>query len=119
MHKVGLPEDWQISECFGFDEDSLSFVPKPVVGVIAVFENLVKDGSHRETGDLATPVDFYMKQTEELDYACGVIACIHSILNNRQVVNLKEGSLLDQYFKASGSHSAEDRAHILEKMEEF
>ena len=48
MHTVGLPQDWMIAECFGLDDDCLSFVPKPAIAVIAVFENLVKDGSHKE-----------------------------------------------------------------------
>ena len=42
MHKVGMSKDWQVSEIFGLDEDCLSFVPKPVVSVIATFENLKK-----------------------------------------------------------------------------
>lgn len=81
MHTVGLPQDWFIAECFGLDDDCLSFVPKPVIAVIAVFENLVKDGSHKEMGSLI-PGSFFMKQTEKLDCACGIIACIHSALNN-------------------------------------
>ena len=42
MHGVGMSKDWQVSEIFGLDEDCLSFVPKPVVSVIATFENLKK-----------------------------------------------------------------------------
>jgi ubiquitin carboxyl-terminal hydrolase L3 len=119
MHAVGLPKDWIINECFGLDDDCLSFVPQPAIAVIAVFESLVKDGSQTEVGDPSLAVDFYMKQTEKLDYACGVIACIHSVLNNRKVVNLQDGSILHKYFKACEGKSAEERAAILENMEEF
>lgn len=119
MRKVGLPEDWIINECFGLDDDCLSFVPQPTLAVIAVFESLVKDGSHKEMGDLSLPVPFYMKQTENLDYACGVIACIHSILNNLNVIKLEEGSILDKYFKIAKDKSAHDRAITLEGMEDF
>lgn len=40
MHSVGLPQDWIVSEVFGLDDDSLSFVPKPVIAVIATFESI-------------------------------------------------------------------------------
>ena len=45
--------------------------------------------------------DYYMKQTEVLDNACGVIACIHAILNNLgegdTKITLTEGSVLANY----------------------
>jgi hypothetical protein len=43
--------------------EALSFVPKPVLAVIAVFENLVKDGSDKAKGDPFLPNAFFMKQT--------------------------------------------------------
>jgi hypothetical protein len=61
MRKVGLPAQWSINECFGLDDDCLSFVPQPALAVIAVFESLVKDGSKKELGDPALPISFYMK----------------------------------------------------------
>lgn len=42
LHKLGVPNDWVVGEVFGLDEDCLQFVPKPVVAVIATFENLKK-----------------------------------------------------------------------------
>ncbi len=60
---MGLPQDWIINECFGLDEECLSFVPQPVVAVIAVFEDLIKDGTSKTLGDPSLPVEFYMKQT--------------------------------------------------------
>ena len=120
LRNVGLPEDWCIGECFGLDEDCLSFVPKPTIAVIAVFESLNKDSAaERSTGDAAFPIPFYMKQTENLDYACGVIACLHSVLNNLKSIKLVEGSILDRYYKASQSQNPHDRALTLESMEDF
>ena len=120
LRKVGLPEDWMINECFGLDEDCLSFVPKPTVAVIAVFESLVKDGSaYKEMGDPTLPIPFYMKQTENLDYACGIIACLHSVLNNLNVIKLEEGSILDRYFKSTLTQTPAERAFTLENMDDF
>jgi ubiquitin carboxyl-terminal hydrolase L3 len=61
MHNVGLPQNWIIAECFGLDDDCLSFVPKPALAVIAVIESLEADKGSRDLGDLSLPVDFYMK----------------------------------------------------------
>ena len=119
MHAVGLPDDWVIAECFGLDDDCLSFVPQPTIAVIAVFENLVKDGSYKEMGDPSLPVDFYMKQTQKLDCACGIIACLHSALNNRKSFTVAEVSVLGKFFKASEGKSPEERAILLENNEEF
>lgn len=61
MHQVGLSQNWIIQECYGFDDDSLSFLPKPVIAVIATFE-CKKSGEERQWGD-ATKANqgFYMK----------------------------------------------------------
>lgn len=117
---MGLSEEWQIGECFGLDDDCLSFVPKPTIAVIAVFESLSKDSSaERATGDAAFKIPFYMKQTENLDNACGVIACLHSVLNNLKSIKLTEGSILDRYYKAAQSQSPQERALTLEGMDDF
>lgn len=101
LRNVGLPEDWFISEVFGLDEDCLSFVPKPVIAVIATFENLKKDQHEKEDKPAAdvAEVPYYMKQTSKLDYACGVIACIHSVLNNLDKVQVSDGSVLDRFYQ--------------------
>jgi len=39
-------------------------------------------------------VNFYMKQTSKLDNACGLIACIHSIFNNLDLIKLEPNSTL-------------------------
>lgn len=49
-----------MNECFGLDDDCLSFVPQPTVAVIVTFE--AKDeGESKKLGDLGVKVPFYMK----------------------------------------------------------
>ena len=60
-----------------------------------------------------------MKQSPKLDCACGVIACLHSILNNLDQITLTEGSILDKFYKETLGASAEDRAMALEGNGEF
>ena len=59
-----------------------------------------------------------MKQTGVLDNACGVIACIHAILNNigdgDNKIKLEENSVLEQMRTATAEQSPEERAASLE-----
>ena len=92
MHKLGLPASWGFGEIYGFDEELLCMVPQPCVAVIANVERL-KKAEDKEKGDEACQSEFYMKQTNVLDNACGVIACLHSIYNNKSHITLEEGVL--------------------------
>ncbi|OQS00058.1 hypothetical protein THRCLA_06269, partial [Thraustotheca clavata] len=92
-----------------------SFVPRPVAAVIVTFESLKK----YESTEPVTTSSYYMKQTPKLDCACGVIACIHSVLNNLDKINLVENSILGKYYQSTKSQSPEERALTLENMHEF
>ncbi len=79
LHRLGLGKSWGIGEVYGFDEELLAFLPQPIVAVIVAFESLASRGEgERGSADLNNVVPFYMKQTRELDNACGVIACLHA-----------------------------------------
>ena len=115
MHRAGLPDTWTFGEIYGFEEDLLAFIPQPCLAVIinAEFLNKAED---RQKGDLAVANSFYMKQTGVLDNACGVIACIHAILNNigDGKIALTEGSVLENMRTACAAQSPEERAASLE-----
>ena len=98
MHKIGMSKDWAIGEVFGFDEDLLAFLPQPVQAVIVAIQrkNPEEDQSKPENASL-TP--YYMKQSKVLDNACGIIACVHSILNNSEKVPITPDSILDKFYK--------------------
>ena len=100
MRECGLPSNWAFGEVFGFDEELLAFLPQPVTAVVVNAEFLKKQ-EDRQKGDMNVATDYYMKQTAVLDNACGVIACIHAILNNLgegdTKITLTEGSVLANY----------------------
>ena len=50
-----------------------------------------------------------MKQTKELDNACGVIACLHAIYNNQDHIKLEDGKTLSNFYNMikDGKSSAE------------
>ena len=54
-----------------------------------------------------------MKQTANLDNACGFIACFHSIYNNKDV-KVEAGSKLESFFNEAKSKSPEERAVFME-----
>ena len=62
MHKIGLSPQWAIGEVFGFDEEMLSFLPQPIIGIIVAIERLKKE-EDKENGseDNVSKVPFYMK----------------------------------------------------------
>ena len=60
-----------------------------------------------------------MKQTGKLDNACGVIACLHAVLNNLDSVQLKADSVLDKFYKAAKPLTPAERATNLEENKEF
>ena len=118
LHNIGVPADWVVGEVFGLDEDCLAFVPKPVIAVIATFENL-KKGEESKSDAAPAEIHYYMRQTHKLDNACGVIACIHSVLNNLDKVSLADGSVLHRFHQSVKDLSPEERAKSLEDNTEF
>jgi len=112
--KLGMQE-YTTGEVFSFDPEMLAFLPfsGPPSAVILCMRRMPEKGAEdKQRGDLSTPCRFYMDQTGQLDNACGVIALIHSILNND--VPLKEGSPLAQFRDANLGADPAARATSLE-----
>ena len=120
MKQCGLPENWTFGEIYGFEEDLLGFIPQPVVAVICNAEFLKKT-EDRQKGDMTVANSYYMKQTEVLDNACGVIACIHAILNclGDDKIKLTDDSTLSKFLAAAKDQTPAERATTLETFEGF
>ena len=120
MHKIGLSDKWGIGEVFGFDEDLLAFLPQPILSTILCYEGLKKT-DERQLGSPENNgvVPFYQRQTGTLDNACGIIACLHSVLNKLDQVEVSEGSILDKFNQAAKGKTPEERATLLENANDF
>ena len=120
MHNVGMSKDWSIGEVFGFDEDLLAFLPQPVIAVIVAIQR-VKDNQEpdQSTEENNSVVPFYMKQSNVLDNACGIIACMHSVLNNPTKVDLEADSILAKYRADAMAGTPAERCSKLESAQEF
>ena len=116
---LGLPDIWGFGEIYGFEEDLLAMVPQPVLAVIINSERLNSAADH-EKGSADTPAAFYMKQHGTLDNACGIIACIHAILNNlgEDKITLQEGTL-SSFHSACLGKTPDERATFLENFTAF
>jgi hypothetical protein len=120
-HYFGLPAkkgDGKVSinEVFGFDEGLLMMLPNQVAALTCMRRMPDKKAADKERGDPSTKAAFYMKQSGTLDNACGIIALIHSILNNLDAdgVGLTEGSPLAQFQSDNAGKTAEERCASLE-----
>ena len=118
MKNLGMPANWTFGELFGFEEELLAMNPQPCVGVIIASQRLKKT-EDKAKGSLDVPAKWYMKQTEQLDNACGIIAAIHAIANNRDQVVLESGCALAKFLDGTVEQSPADRATTLENDTSF
>lgn len=87
MHGFGVDSSWQFHDCFGLDDDCLSFVPQPCLAVILLFPSSEdkREESKSENTDQYKDV-FFMRQL--VNNACGTIAVVHAVANNVEKLNL-------------------------------
>jgi len=89
MRKLGVPSDWELVDVYGLDPELLAFLPSPVVAMILLFPINEKYETYRKheeeevniKGQEVSPKVYFMKQT--IGNACGTVALLHSILNNK------------------------------------
>jgi ubiquitin carboxyl-terminal hydrolase L3 len=118
MHRVGMPQGWSFTEVMGFDEDLLAFIPSPVIGIICNFDFL-KKADDLLRGDPKTEAHFYMKQHGTLDNACGIIAALHAVLNNLDLILPIEHMPLSEFYNKTRGLSPEETATFLENYDDF
>jgi ubiquitin carboxyl-terminal hydrolase L3 len=121
LKKLGIPEKWHCVDVYGFDEDVLAMVPKPVVALLLLFPITAKYESHAKeeatklSGGIPSDV-YFIKQS--IENACGTIAIIHALANNEKRIDIGTG-VFKKFLEASKSVKPEDRAGLLEKDEEL
>lgn len=125
MRPLGVSGGASFHDVYGFDEDLLAMVPHPVLAVLFLYpitpqteaasqeevESITKDGQH------VSKNVFFIRQT--VGNACGTIALLHSLGNNRKSVQLRSGSYLAMFFEKTSEMTADERAKYLEEDEEL
>ncbi|VDO68231.1 unnamed protein product [Schistosoma mattheei] len=113
MNKLGVVEEsWKFIDIFSLDDDMLAFVPEPVISLLFLYpletsiENAllgVEDNSSKVV---------LIKQT--VGNACGTIAILHAIVNNKQHLSIKDGSFLSSVLKEFENKTPAERGVIVE-----
>lgn len=120
--KLGL--DLQVArfvDVFGFDDELLMMVPKPVHAVMLLFPLTDAHEAHSKTEAAqitkdAAPVPeslFYMRQT--IGNACGTIGLLHALGSHTTHLALHPDSLLARFYQNAKLLSPEARAKLLEE----
>lgn len=120
MSKLGVTENYKLVDVYGLDSEMLALIPKPVKSLILLFPCSDNYEAHRTEQDEklkqnppAVPSNiFYMKQY--IHNACGTIALVHAILNNVKDIDLKEDSVLKNFYEKAKVLNPEERAKLLE-----
>lgn len=117
--KLGLPDNFSFKEIYSLNYKECQAIDTPVLALIVSYERIKGSKLERNEENFLkyTDLTFYMKQTEALDNACGVIAINHSLLNN--LINLNENSILSKFFSGAKNLSDLEKAKFLETDNDF
>ena len=118
MHECGMPQTWGFNELYGFDDELLDMVPKPVLAVVVNFEK-IDNGEMNIMGFQEYESRYFMNQSGALDNACGVIACLHAIYNNLEQIPVAEGTILRNFHNQVKDMDGWGRADALENFAEI
>ncbi|XP_071446277.1 ubiquitin carboxyl-terminal hydrolase isozyme L3 [Hetaerina americana] len=114
LQSLGVPDNWQIVDVYGLDPELLSTIPQPVAAVLLLFPTSDKYEEHKskeeenlkKSGDVFPENVYYLKQV--VSNACGTIALIHSVANNTDKIDLKDGDL-KRFLQESLTMNPEER----------
>ncbi|XP_071698521.1 ubiquitin carboxyl-terminal hydrolase 3-like [Rutidosis leptorrhynchoides] len=120
---LGLPPgEAECNDIYGFDEELLEMVPKPVLAVLFLYpitpeseqerlkqDSIIKQGSYDGV--------YFMRQT--VGNACGTIGLLHAIGNIKSEIKLVEDSFLDRFYKFTANMDPMERALYLENDREM
>ena len=111
-------------DVWGLDSDMLGFVPQPVVALILLFPSKPRDDKTRrvEVADhhLSSKVYYLTQLQGHLDNACGTIAMLHSIMNNRDILGVADSDCVaERFYKETLDQSHDDRGRTLDTHEKI
>jgi ubiquitin carboxyl-terminal hydrolase L3 len=117
FHKIGLSDSVYFKELLSFDYKNFFSIGGPLLGLILTYSRAQTKPKFTKE-EKTDSINFYMKQTNVLDNACGLIAGLH-LLGNNNTITFKEGSILSKFYELAKGKTFEERATLLENYKEF
>ncbi|XP_033219319.1 ubiquitin carboxyl-terminal hydrolase-like [Belonocnema kinseyi] len=119
LHKLGVPKKWNIVDVYGLDPDSLAFLLKPVLAMLLLYPETDQQESAeiRQEADTSVSSNIYFLR-QFLSNVCGTIALIHSVANNLDEIELKDG-FLKTFLEKTKNLSSTERGELLVKEEDL
>eukprot|EP01120_Amphizonella_sp_Union-15-10_P008871 TRINITY_DN3279_c0_g1_i1.p1 TRINITY_DN3279_c0_g1~~TRINITY_DN3279_c0_g1_i1.p1 ORF type:complete len:289 (+),score=65.90 TRINITY_DN3279_c0_g1_i1:60-926(+) len=118
LYNLGVNKTWSFCDCFGLTPDVLNFVPTPCLALLLLFPtSKLKDDKKKqeeiisEKGQHLSEKVYFMKQ--KVGMACGSIAVIHAVANNRDLIELDEKHGLGKFLAETKDKTAEERGVML------
>ena len=123
FHTIGLPSGSFFKELITLvDFKEFLIIEGPLISVILNFSRKDKEKYNnsflKEKIHPPNSIPFFIKQTNELDNACGLIASLHSFGNNSNI-SFEKNSILEEFFLQVKDQNYEERALTLENFDKF
>ncbi|KAL6055090.1 Ubiquitin carboxyl-terminal hydrolase isozyme L3 [Balamuthia mandrillaris] len=119
IYSIGVDKGWAFADCYGLSSDLLAMLPTPCLALLLLFptnqfaaERQGLNAGHqvgdKEAGE-AEP--YFMRQ--HVRNACGSIAVIHAVANNRDLIRIEEDSGLHSFLEKTKDKSPHERGTML------
>ncbi|CAH8501495.1 unnamed protein product [Schistosoma turkestanicum] len=118
MTKLGVVEgSWQFVDVFSLDNDMLAFIPEPVLSLLFLYpiESAIENASLGIEDNSSKVI--LIKQT--VGNACGTIALLHALANNKQNLSIKDDSFLSKVLDGFEDKTPAERGVIVENKKEL
>ncbi|CAH8515027.1 unnamed protein product [Heterobilharzia americana] len=113
MNNLGVVEGlWKFVDVFSLDDDMLAFIPEPVISLLFLYplETPIENASLGVEDNSSKVI--LIKQT--VGNACGTIAILNAIANNRQNLSIKDGSFLSNSLDRFEDMTPAERGAVVE-----
>lgn len=114
IENLGVTTDWKFVDVYGFDDESIQFIPSPTVVSIILLYPLSEVEDDIPVGDSSPVTDkdvYFMKQT--IGNACGAMAILHAVANNTNMITFTEDSSLKKFIDKTKNLSPYEKADLL------
>ena len=119
FHSIGLSNKVFFKELLSLlDYKEFLLIEGPLLGIILNYSR--SENKQKPLVDKIKPpenISYFIKQTDVLDNACGLIAALHVFGNNK--IDYEKNSILEEFFKNTQKLNYIDKAKFLENFDKF